>query len=80
MTYPSEDMGDPNFMAHMQAGIDATLLFREGVRLVDAIPATLNRMRYLFGEEIQREFVETAVTLTYCILEATKESGNENRV
>lgn len=79
MTYPFEDMDDPNFMAHTQASIDATLLFREGILLADAIPATLDRMRYLFGEEIQRELVETAVTLTYCILEVRKKSVGEER-
>lgn len=65
MKYRFESMEDPLFMAHMQAGIDAGFHRREGIPFETSVAQTLERMKYLFGDDVPARLVYSSVRRAY---------------
>src|ERR1700693_1016177 len=73
-------MDHPIFMVRFQSGIDAGLLFQNGTPLKDAIQSTVQRMRFLFGDDIPEELVRTTVSLVYAENDALQPMQSGDKV
>jgi hypothetical protein len=65
MKYRFESMEDPLCMAHMQARIDAEFHRRYGIPFEESVAQTIDRMRYLFGDDVPARLVYSAVRRAY---------------
>lgn len=64
--HDASDAGSTLFSVRTKAGMDASLLRRDGVPLPEALRRVWEGERETFGDGIPREVVDVAVTLDFC--------------